>query len=36
VRDPILNGHFGHLQGFLERLRSVIERGKDVAMDVDH
>ena len=36
MRDAFGDGHFGHLHGFVERLRAIIERGKNVAMDIDH
>src|SRR5712692_3351109 len=34
--DSIGDGHFRHLEGFFERIRSVIQAGQDVAMDINH
>ncbi len=36
MRDAFGDGHFGHLHGFVEGLRAIVERGKNVAMDIDH
>ena len=34
--DAVLDRHFRHLQGLVKRVRTVIESGKNVAMDIDH
>ena len=36
VRDSVGDGHFRHLDGRFERVRAVVQAGKDVAMNVDH
>ncbi len=36
VRDSIGDGHFRHLNGGFERVRAIVQAGKNVAMNVDH
>ena len=34
--DAVGDGHFRHLNGRFERVRAVVQTGKDVAMNIDH
>src|ERR1022692_3043988 len=36
VRNALLNGDFGHLDGNFHGLRSVVNAGKNVAVDINH
>ena len=36
MSNAILNGHFRHLQGLIERFRAVVKGWENVAMNVDH
>ena len=36
VRDAVRDGHFRHLNGCFQRVRAVVQAGKNVAMNVDH